>query len=313
MKRNIVFLLLFSSLFIFITACSSSESDKADRDGASTHSTESSNDMVTYSGSESFAENEMANIAEDQEDASPEKFKDIAVESDKMSTDQMIIHNAQLEIKVKDFEMAQVNIEKKVNEYGGYVVESNVYRNDDEHMSGHMSVRIPEEHFRNFLTDTKEEATNVLESNVTGQDVTEQYVDLQSRLKSKRVVEERLLAFLKDAEKTEDLLKISTDLAGVQEDIEVVVGKIKYLENQSSYSTVDIAMIENRIIVPELENKNLDTWENTKKQLATSLNFIFAAGSGLIVLFIGNLPIIIILLLIGSVIYFFVKRKIGKS
>src|SRR5690625_5078504 len=152
-----------------------------------------------------------------------------------------------------------------------------------------MTARIPEKHFQTFLNDTEEEAAEVLARNVSGQDVTEQYVDLESRLKSKRAVEERLLKFMTDAEKTEDLLKISKDLATVQEDVEVIVGKMNYLENQSAYSTIEISMHENRIVVPGLDNNDLDTWEKTKKQLATSLNFLLTAGSGLIVFFIGNL------------------------
>ena len=83
---------------------------------------------------------------------------------------------------------------------------------------------------------------------------------------------------------------------------------MKYLENQTSFSTIEIAMYENRVIVPGLDSKKLDTWEKTKKQLATSTNFIFATGSGLIVLFFGNLPVLVFLLLVGVGIYFIIKR-----
>ncbi len=162
--------------------------------------------------------------------------------------------------------------------------------------------------FKQFLTDAEGEAAEVLTRNVTGEDVTEQYIDLESRVKSKRTVEERLLVFMGKAEKTEDLLKISSDLSKVQEEIELIVGKMKYLENQTSFSTIEIAMYENRVIVPGVDSKNLDTWEKTKKQLATSTNFIFAASSGLIVLFFGNLPVLLLLLLVGIGIYFIVKR-----
>ena len=51
---------------------------------------------------------------------------------------------------------------------------------------------------------------------------------------------------------------------------------MKYLENQTSFSTIEIAMYENSVVVPDLHSKKLDTWEKTKKQLATSTNFIFA-------------------------------------
>src|SRR5690625_5206716 len=118
---------------------------------------------------------------------------------------------------------------------------------------------------------------------------------------------------MEDAKKTEDLLKISKDLATVQEDIEVIVGKMKYLENQSAFSTIEISMHEDRVVIPELDNQDLNPWEKTKKQLATSLDFLLSAGSSLVVFFIGNLPVILILLIIGAVIYFKIKKRLGDS
>jgi len=229
-------------------------------------------------------------------------------ESEVIPTNRMIIHRAELQLNVKSLEDAQLTIEKKVSEYGGYIVESNVYRESKDSISGLLTVRIPEKHFQKFLTDAEGEAAEVLKRNVTGEDITEQFIDLESRVKSKRTVEERLLEFMGKAEKTEDLLKISTDLSKVQEEIELLVGKMKYLENQTSFSTIEIAMYENSIVVPELDSKNLDTWEKTKKQLATSTNLIFATGSGLIVFFVGNLPVLVFILLVGIGIYFIIKK-----
>ncbi|MBO1912288.1 DUF4349 domain-containing protein, partial [Microvirga sp. 3-52] len=84
-----------------------------------------------------------------------------------------------------------------------------------------------------------------------------------------------------------------------------------YLENQTSYSTIDISMFENRVIVPGIDNKDLDTWDKTKKQLATSTNFLLAAGSGLIVFIIGNLPVFVLLLLVGFGVYLaFVRKRV---
>lgn len=304
MKKKIVLILLFMIPLLLISACSSNDSDQDSNNKASTSSTESSMDMD--SAGESFTE---AGYEESIDDSSAEQAETFSGEAAEINSDRMIIHTAHLEIQVKDFNKTQLNLEDKVKEYGGYIVESNVYRESDEHIGGYMTVRIPEQHFQKFLTDTEEQAAEMLARNVSGQDVTEQYVDLESRLKSKRAVEERLLTFMTDAEKTEDLLKISKDLATVQEDIEVIVGKMNYLENQSAYSTIEISMHENRIIVPGLDNKDLDTWEKTKKQLATSLNFLLTAGSGLIVFFVGNLPVIILLLIIGLTGYFIIRRR----
>lgn len=281
-------MLLMFSLFLLLAGCSSNEKDD--------------------SASESEDEK-----AESKMDASisGNKVQEEAAEKKGMTDERKVIHQAQLELKVKNLEKAQMKIENKAAEYGGYVVESNVYREDEELVEGTITVRVPEAHFQDFLTDSEGEASKVVRRNVTGQDVTEQYVDLKARLKSKRAVEERLLAFMKDAEKTEDLLKISSDLAVVQEEIEQLTGQMKYLENQTSYSTVTITLSQDRIVVPGIDNKELNTWERTKKQLATSANLLLKAGSGIIVFIIGNLPILIILGGAGVVVHWVIKRR-GK-
>ncbi|MBT2615441.1 MULTISPECIES: DUF4349 domain-containing protein [unclassified Bacillus (in: firmicutes)] len=281
-------MMLMFSLFLLLAGCSSNEKDD--------------------SASESQDEK-----AESKMDASisGNKVQEEAAEKEGMTDERKVIHQAQLELKVKNLEKTQMKIENKAAEYGGYVVESNVYREDEELVEGTITVRVPEAHFQDFLTDSEGEASEVVGRNVTGQDVTEQYVDLKARLKSKRAVEERLLAFMKDAEKTEDLLKISSDLAVVQEEIEQLTGQMKYLENQTSYSTVTITLSQDRIVVPGIDNKELNTWERTKKQLATSANLLLKAGSGIIVFIIGNLPLLIILGGTGAVVHWVIKRR-GK-
>ena len=114
---------------------------------------------------------------------------------------------------------------------------------------------------------------------------------------------------MKDAEKTEDLLKISSDLAKVQEEIEVLVGKIKYLENQTSFSTIELTMVENRVIIPEIENKDLNTWEKTKKQFITSTNALLSIGSGIIVFIVGNLPVLILVTIIAVAVFWIIKKR----
>ncbi|MCZ8537604.1 DUF4349 domain-containing protein [Paenisporosarcina quisquiliarum] len=297
MRKKILFILLFS-LLVLLGACSASEMDtESSEDKAMAPEMEASNEVGTES-------EELAN-----ETSSDESQKAAPV----VSVQRMIIHKAILSVNVKELDKAQSNIQKKVEQYGGYIVESNVYQEDDQTSSGTMIVRVPEENFEKFLLEAEGEAAKVLERNVTGQDVTEQYVDLESRVRSKRAVEERLLDFMSKAQKTEDLLKISEDLAQVQEEIEVMVGKMKYLENQTSFSTIEISMYENRVVVPEIDSKELNTWEKTKKQFATSTNSLLSAASAFIVFFIGNLPVLFILSLIGFGVYWFIRRRLNEQ
>ncbi|MFJ8065768.1 DUF4349 domain-containing protein [Psychrobacillus sp. NPDC096426] len=287
--KKVLFYFLLLSYFGLLVGCSAIE------EKSSVSEMDSVNDSVSYAKKE---ESPATGTVERNAETPSEE-----------NDQRMIIHNAIIRTNVKELAKAQSNIEQKVKQYGGYIVESNVYREDDQTSSGSMIVRIPEKHFETFLTDVEGVASKVLERNVTGQDVTEQYVDLTSRLKSKRVVEDRLLTFMERAEKTEDLLKISSDLAKVQEEIEVIVGKMKYLENQSSFSTIELTMIENRVIIPGIENNDLNTWEKTKKQLVTSTNVLLATGSAIVVFFIGNLPVFLILAVIAFAMYWIIKRR----
>lgn len=229
------------------------------------------------------------------------------------TSDRMMIHRAYLHLRVRDYKQAEANIEKRVEQYKGYIVESFVYRNEKEIVNGSMTVKIPEQQFQNFLTEVEGEATNVIERNVTGEDVMEQYVDLEARLTSKRIVEERLQTFMQEAEKTEDLLKVSSDLAVVQEEIERLVGKMNYLENQIAFSTVDIQLFEDRVIMPSIDGKGQNTWEKTKKQFFTSINFLLSFGSSLIVFFIGNLPVILLVSVLAIGIYFLIRFVLRRQ
>ena len=292
--RKAIYIFLISTLLVVLAACSSSE------------------DKSSYESADSSSDKEMSNVVSGDADGevATEESSETKTEAPVVASDRMIIHQASLSVNVKELDKAQSNIEKKVDQYGGYIVESNVYQEDDQTSSGRMIVRIPEKNFEKFLLDAEGVAAEVLERNVTGQDVTEQYVDLESRVKSKRAVEERLLDFMSKAQKTEDLLKISADLSEVQEEIEVMVGKMKYLENQTSFSTIELSMYENRVVVPEIESKELNTWEKTKKQLATSTNSLLSAGSALIVFFVGNLPVLLLLGAIGFIVFWIIKRRL---
>jgi glucan-binding YG repeat protein len=226
---------------------------------------------------------------------------------------QMVIYQADLQLRVKKFEKTLQNLEEQVLKYGGYIAESNVSKDGVEQVSGRIIVRIPQKNFQSFLHDAEGQAAEVLQRNISGTDVTEEYVDLESRLKSKRVVEERLTLFMKSAEKTEDLLKISADLAAVQEEIETILGRMKYLENQTSLSTIHISLYENKVIVPNFEDEDLHTWDKTKKQFMKSTNMLLAAISGFIVFIVGNLPILGILAVAAVFIFLYIKKVLKKK
>lgn len=292
---RLVGLLIISSLFLGACSDASSKSDQS-----------SNKDVVSTSQSKEIKENR----ADKKESTAEQDNKKPKAQAGAV---RKVIYTGQLHLVVKNFEKAQTTLEEKANKYGGYIVESNVFRDESKQLSGMIILRIPEQHFRTFLTDAEGTATKVLERSISGQDVTEEYVDLESRLKSKRAVEERLNEFMKKAERTEDLLKISSDLSKVQEEIEALIGRMEYLKNQTSLSTVTITIDENKVVIPDLDQSNLNTWQKTKKQFIQSVNFLASATSGLVVFIVGNLPIILMIILIATPLWIVIRKKMKSN
>lgn len=300
MKRVFIWGLLI--LVLLLSACSSSSSQE------DAGSSQKSADMAV-------PENLQMEEKAEMESNVDEGMEETAATTEVKATNRMVIYNAELHLEVKDFNKAQTTIERLVNEMAGYIVQAEIYDSQEGHMDGVITVRIPQEKFQLFLKKAEDISVKLHSRNISGQDVTEEYVDLEARIKSKRAVEERLLAFMKEAKETKDLLQISADLERVQVEIESLEGRMKYLENQTSLSTVTLTLFENKVEIPGIEKEELNTWEKTKKQFMDSINFLLAAFSGFLVFLLGNSPIFLLLVIIGLIVWYFGKkiRRKGKK
>jgi len=159
-----------------------------------------------------------------------------------------IIKNANLSIVVQDPIQSMDDIAQLAEQMGGYVVSSNVYQstygaNSISVPEGNISIRIPAEKLTDTLEQIKGSAIEVKSENVSGQDVTDQYVDLQSRLTAKQAAEKKLLQFLDQADNTEDTLAVYNQLQQVQSDIEVLKGQIKYIDQSAAFSSLSVTLI----------------------------------------------------------------------
>ncbi|MEC2158495.1 DUF4349 domain-containing protein [Virgibacillus halodenitrificans] len=299
-------LCLFVAIILIILSGCSNESENGNKQ-ADSYMTEEADRKITEESKEGEA------TTESTEDASIENSENKTEQqtpNEQNPSTRKIIYTANLEIEVNSYEKALKNIQKKVEVYQGYIVESTMFEEEENKgTSGFITVRVPQEKFREFIQLVEDGSENVLSSSISGQDVTEEYVDLESRLRSKQVVEERLLSYMKKAEKTEDLLAISKDLASVQEEIDQIKGRMKYLENKSELATITIHMTENNLTI---SGEDLNTWDKTKQQLLKSLNWLLTAVSGFIIFFVGNLPIILVTVSIAAIVLIAI-RKLSKS
>ncbi|ANC76477.1 hypothetical protein ABE65_006550 [Fictibacillus phosphorivorans] len=274
---------------LLLSACSNDSSSKSDKA------------VDQDSGSKSEAK--MDSSTEESKSAESEKGK----EAQQMKSERKVIYHADMEITVDTLQTSMESVRKKVEILGGYMVESNTSTGEKDYQSGVMVVRVPMKSFRPFLDDVRSLSKGTPQENIRGEDVTEEYVDLSSRLKAKQQVRERLEAFMKNAQKTEDLLKISGDLAAVQEEIEQVEGRLNFLQNQSDYSTVTIQFEVKNLKAEELQTEGLNTWAKTKVLFMDTVNFLMSALSFVVVSLLGLAPIWVIVAIVVYV--WWLKRK----
>ncbi|NLT96445.1 MAG: DUF4349 domain-containing protein [Clostridia bacterium] len=214
-----------------------------------------------------------------------------------------IIKTAHLDLEVDSIKTTAEQIKNMVNEMQGYIVSENTYVYDDQRklLAGNVSLRVPQERF--------DEALNRIESmgvtqnrTIDAQDVTEEYVDVESRLKAMRLKEERLLAILNKSGSLGDVLAVENELARTRADLEALQGRLKYLDNRTELSTINVSVRETLTPVKQIKTTGLQgVLGRTQEAFIKSINTIIIGFGNLIVLVGAYLPftVLAVILLIG--------------
>ncbi len=155
-----------------------------------------------------------------------------------------IIYDAQVDLIVESVDPIAKKVGSLVHEARGYIAEQNVTGSPGSQRSMRWRVRIPVEQFDSFV-DSIVSLGELERNNRTSQDVTEQYYDIEARIKNKKVEEQTLNKILQERSgKLEDVLKIEIELSRVRGEIEQLEGKIRVLENLSSLATLTLNIRE---------------------------------------------------------------------
>lgn len=158
--------------------------------------------------------------------------------------DQKIIRTGFLDLEVESVSETSGSISALATGTGGYVQDSDVSeRNDGTHF-GNITVRVPSKEFDATMTAIKNLATVVRTESSQAQDVTEQYTDLEAQLRNAEAQETEYLKILAKATTVEEILNVQSYLSGVRYQIESLEGRIQYLSNATSYSTISVGLSE---------------------------------------------------------------------
>ena len=158
-------------------------------------------------------------------------------------SNRMIVKNSDMRLLVEDTNTAIDRTTQIVGDAGGYIVSSRVWFQDyGEHNLKYASVTlgVPVDEFERVLSRLRGLAIEVKDETASGDDVTDQYVDLQSQLSTLEATRERVKSFLDDAKTVDEALRINQELSNLDAQIEQIKGRMNYLNDRSSFSTITI-------------------------------------------------------------------------
>ena len=157
----------------------------------------------------------------------------------KIKIPEKIKKTADLNITVDDYKKARTEIEKIVKSGNAYIGSENE-QNTTYSITNYMVIRVLNRDFDSMVNKLLTVARNVNSKSVAAEDVTARFVDIQSRLKSKKEIENRYLDILQRASKVSDILEIEQKLGEIREEIEAKEGELKFLSDQVNYSTINL-------------------------------------------------------------------------
>ena len=239
------------------------------------------------------------------ESFAPEAEESIALDSslkmEKSTADQsnrIVIKNANLSIVVEKPVETMDAISELADELGGFVVSSNLFRTNTERglevPQANITIRVPAESLDQALEVIKSGAGQILSENVTGQDVTQEYTDLSSRLRNLERAEEQLSEIMNDAYQTEDVLSVYNRLVEVQQEIELIKGQMQYYQQAAALSAISVTIQANEAVQP----LQIGGWQPVgvaKRAIQSLINTLEFFVDALIWIVLYILPVAVIL------------------
>lgn len=231
--------------------------------------------------------------------ASDNKIKEASiVRKDNVTVERKLIKTGNITFETKELEATRKTILDLVHQNNGYVASDNQYKSHDR-ISTTIAVRVPAKNFDTILEGIAKGVEKFDNKSINISDVTEQFLDVQARLKTKKALEVKYLEILKKAKTVREILDVERELGKLRADIESTEGRLKYLQNQVSFSTLNITFYkktaaDESTFGSKFGNAFKDGFENIKAF------FIFI---------IKIWPFIIILLLV----FFYLRRRISRT
>lgn len=217
------------------------------------------------------------------------------------SIETKIIKTSTLRFETSNLNDSYQTIQKAIGKHKASI-QSDLTGKDYESVYRNITVRIPSKNFDVFIDEISKGVNHFERKEISSQDVTEQYIDLEARMNAKKNLEKRYLELLSKANKVSEILEIEKQLATIREEVEAKEGQLRYLKSQISMSTINIEMFTNNASESGATvSYGMKIWNAIKSGFNGLSSFIL----GLITIW----PFILIFVLL----FIFIKRKFKKK
>ena len=258
--KNLTLFFLFG---ILLVSCKNSDSNPLEFSAISDSKLNLTNSLQTKKG---FSSNETSNNTALKE-----------------SISRKLLKNGNVVFETADLEKMKLNIENLVQKFDGYI--SSDYANEyDNKVNYYLNIRIPSQYFDSILKEISIQISNFDAKEITISDVTEEFLDIESRLKNKKELEKRYLEILQQSKSVEDILNIERELGKLREEIEATEGRLNYLSNQVSFSTLSVSFYKKVANETSFLGKIGDRFNNGFENLKSFLLFILTVWPFVIII-----------------------------
>lgn len=228
--------------------------------------------------------------------------------------DRKIIRNAELTLEVAVPQDVQRKVSSIAESLGGFVVTSESKQRPTAEgakpeVDVNLVIRVPASQFGAALDQVRGAGSRVVAEKITGEDVTEEFIDLEARIKTQKALEQQFLEIMKRANKVEDALEVQRQIAEVRTGIEKLEGRRRFLENRASLSTITVSLQSPTAIAVNTTGFGRDIRET----IADSVQLAIGIVLFLIRFVILMMPILLLLILPGWLLARYFLRRARKS
>lgn len=271
------FVMLLTSSSLLFTSCKSNAEAGYSSDSLGIES-------VSKNSAESYAPNSESQKSENSSSTIPIERK--------------LVKEADLSWETNNMSKTHQLLLEKVKKYNAYI-SNDAQSKDDYQISNSMVIKLPADKFDAFINELQSNVKNFDSKNIRVLDVTEEYIDVEARIKTKKELEQRYTEILKRANTVEEIMSVEAQLNSIRAEIESVEGRMKLLNQQITLSTININFYETT-------SAPVGFFGNIGKSIIEGWNSFLHFILNLISIW----PTILIL---GGIIYFIYKKIIRRK